>query len=584
MRKRRNESVVLFITCLLVSSGLAKAQFGRGDSAWATAGADPQRSSWVRSDPKLSRDTIKNPEFRFLWKIKLTDGSEPLKSLTPAILLHRYIGYRGFRDLAFMQVNGSRLVGIDIDLGRVEWNVPSEFPQMAGADSPGTINGIARPTLPAFPGPPRAFGPGRGGPAHSAVGEPGQGAITIAQAGMLARPIVPPGGMPGGPAAAPNTTGAPGTPPMSTGTTPTPTGTTAAPAGTGQSPTVVPGTPPLPGGSNAPGLPGSGGAFPVPPRTPIVIHTLSADGMLHTRFVSNGVEPAPPVAFVPPGCAARGFIVVNTTAYVAIGACNNKPGGVRALDLVSKSVASWDADSEIAGPDGLAFGPDGTAYVATSNGLLSALDPKTLQVKDSYQADQGFITSPVIFQYRTRVLAVAASKDGNLYLLDTKSLGGTDRHTPLYKTADATASTISGTLASWQDAGGRRWILGASSTPSSEKGAIRAWQIQDQNGAPTLAPVWTSAEIAAPSSPIIFNGVVFATANGNALAAVSGKQNSSPAVIHALDGATGKQLWNSGKTITASAHYGSLSGGDSQIFLGTDDGAFYAFGFWIERL
>ncbi len=72
---------------------------------------------------------------------------------------------------------------------------------------------------------------------------------------------------------------------------------------------------------------------------------------------------------------------------------------------------------------------------------------------------------------------------------------------------------------------------------------------------------------------MIINGVVFAVAGGK----------SSPAVLYALDGATGKSLWDSGETITSFVHNGGLSGGASQIYLGTYDGTFYAFGYAIEH-
>jgi outer membrane protein assembly factor BamB len=67
------------------------------------------------------------------------------------------------------------------------------------------------------------------------------------------------------------------------------------------------------------------------------------------------------------------------------------------------------------------------------------------------------------------------------------------------------------------------------------------------------------------------DGVVFAVSNSPA------------AVLHALDGATGKELWNSGKTMTAAVRAGGLSGSGSQIYLGTSDGTIYAFGFPIEH-
>jgi outer membrane protein assembly factor BamB len=72
---------------------------------------------------------------------------------------------------------------------------------------------------------------------------------------------------------------------------------------------------------------------------------------------------------------------------------------------------------------------------------------------------------------------------------------------------------------------------------------------------------------------MIINGVVFA---------VSGASTPHP-VLHALDGITGKPLWNSGATIASPILRGGLSGGGNQVYLGTNDGTLYAFGFWIEH-
>src|ERR1700685_812131 len=53
----------------------AMASFGRGDSSWATAGGDAQRSSWVRTDPKIFKAGVQKPDFKFLWKLKLVDSN-----------------------------------------------------------------------------------------------------------------------------------------------------------------------------------------------------------------------------------------------------------------------------------------------------------------------------------------------------------------------------------------------------------------------------------------------------------------------------------------------------------------------------
>lgn len=538
----------------------AMAAFLRGESSWGTAGADAQRSSWVRTDPKISPEGVQKPEFKYLWKVKLPGSSSRANSLSPAVLLNRYIGYRGFRDLAFLANQGVAIYAVDIDLGRIEWTVHDTQAQQAGSCSAGDLNGVARPLEAGFPTANRGFGFGRGGPAHAAVGQPDEGAVTLAEAGRYGfRP--PPAATPRQPAGTAARTTPPPVPPAA-----------ASPSGA-----------PVPasrGDANAPGVPGSGGPAPRPPRPPVVIYVLSADGMLHTMYVSNGQQPKPAVPFIPPNSAARGFIVVNDIAYAATVACNGGASSLVALDLKSGATNTWKAPSEIAGQDGPAFGPDGTLYVSTVSGELFALDPKTLEVKDTLKSGEPLASSPVIFQYRQRVLGVAAIKNGSLLLFDARSLGGEDHNTPLFKTKPDTGQiSTSATVSSWMDDGARRWVLLPSK--ASGKSAIAAWQVKEQNGSLSLELGWTSREIASPSAAMIVNGVVFAASNANP--ADVGNKRKSPSVIYALDGKTGKELWNSGKAIASSAHNGSLSGGASQIYLGADDGMLYAFGAWIER-
>jgi outer membrane protein assembly factor BamB len=119
-------------------------------------------------------------------------------------------------------------------------------------------------------------------------------------------------------------------------------------------------------------------------------------------------------------------------------------------------------------------------------------------------------------------------------------------------------------------------------------GAIAAWKVAGVNGALSLQPGWVSRDLTSPLTPMILNGVVFAVSSGEfrandpKIAAAQRAQRSSPAVLYALDAATGKELWNSGKTITSFAR-GGLSGGGSQVYLGTYDSTLYAFGFPIEH-
>ena len=85
------------------------------------------------------------------------------------------------------------------------------------------------------------------------------------------------------------------------------------------------------------------------------------------------------------------------------------------------------------------------------------------------------------------------------------------------------------------------------------------------------------------------NGVVFALSSGEhrsddpKLAASQRARRSIPAVLYALDAQTGKELWNSGKTITSFVHSGGLAAGGSRVYVGAYDGTQYAFGFPIEH-
>ena len=53
-------------------------------------------------------------------------------------------------------------------------------------------------------------------------------------------------------------------------------------------------------------------------------------------------------------------------------------------------------------------------------------------------------------------------------------------------------------------------------------------------------------------------------------------------VLYALDAATGKTLWSSGRTITSFAR-GGLSAGSGQVYLVTYDNTLYTFGIPMEH-
>src|SRR5579883_1156278 len=98
---------------------LTHAQFGRGGGDWMTAGSDAQRSSWIRTDAKISPASLRKGGFDITFKIAADPSAR--ESLAAPLTLNSYIGYRGFRSLVFLGATADKVIGVDTDLGRIEW-------------------------------------------------------------------------------------------------------------------------------------------------------------------------------------------------------------------------------------------------------------------------------------------------------------------------------------------------------------------------------------------------------------------------------------------------------------------------------
>jgi outer membrane protein assembly factor BamB len=510
---------ITILTCfVLTTTGLAQRD-------WMTDNADAQRSSWIRTDGKINKNSMAKPGFQFLWKMKVKNPPRQLNSLTPPATLDRLIGYRGFRMLGFFAGSNNNLITIDTDLGRLEWEKQLKVatPPAAGtlACPGGTMTAVVRPALTTIFPAPSGGGGGRQTPAKSAVGEPGQGAVTLANVrpqNFNMGPLMP------------------------------------------QPTRVNPANPP--GGQLGAG--------------PFLVYALASDGKLHSLHLSNGVDYEPPAAFIPANANAGGLIVADQMAYVVtMQGCNGATNGVWAMDLLSKGVKSFKAN--VVGAAGVAFDGNGALYVTTGSGgdkpnSLVALDQKTLAVKASFSAGQEFVTSPVVFSHKGKVMITAATKDGRVHVFD-----GANLNAPM---ASSAGLQVSGALASWQDLSGTRWIL----VPTNN--AVAALQVTEQG---SLQTGWTSRELVSPLPPTIINGVAFVTSSGefrsndSRMTAAQRAGRSGKAVIYALDAVTGKELWNSGTTVTSFARGNAISGGMGQIYLTTYDGTIYTFGFPMEH-
>lgn len=492
----------LIYTTLVLAAAPLLAQPGRSGE-WMNAGNDAQRSSWVRADGKISAASIQKGGFQLVWKMKFDAAP------TQPVLLDRIIGYKGFKTLAFVGTASDKVFTVDTDLARLEWTqqLPSApaKPSKSGCAA-GITSALARPTTPGFGNPNMmgGFG-GRGGPAKSSVGDPDQGATTLA--------LRPP-----------------------------------------QRNFPIPGP--------AKETPGASSARPRPNRPQIAdgpfsrgitpVYAIASDGNLHIINVQNGAAVGEQYKFLPANSNPSGLLVIQNVAYASTdGTCGE--GGVWAVDTNSAEAHGWSSKTGVAG---IAMGPDGTVYAATRGGELAALEPVTLKEKTVARVSGAeFVSSPILFEQSGKAMLAAASKDGRVFLADASSLDA----------ASPAPAKVAGPLATWQDAAGTRWLL--TTGPAS----VTAWKVLNN----TVEQAWTSRELRTPLAPVIINGVVFTGSAGT---------KSSPAVVYALDAATGKELWNSGKSaVSFATNTSALSAGGGQVYLATQDGTLHAFGFPMEH-
>jgi len=344
---------------------------------------------------------------------------------------------------------------------------------------------------------------------------------------------------------------------------------------------------------------------------------VSNDGKLHLMNTSTGDDVSPAMNFLSANAVASSLTVVDNTVYTTATDCENGRSGVWAVDLggpekKSAPVASFALKGgSVSRHGGLAMGTDGTVFVQTGSGPLDASDnkwsntllaltPKKLKLANYFtMPDPGAganPTTPVVFSYKEKEFVVSAGADGRLYLLDAKNPGGDDHKTALFQTPSVAAAGagIWGGLSSWQDTDGTRWILapvwGAvnpelkipENNNPAPNGSIVAFKLQDSGGKLVLTPAWVSRDIHSPEQPVITSGVVFALSAGD-YGRDERPKSSAPAVLYALDGATGKELYSTGNQVSAPANLTGVTVVNGRVFFTTTDNTLFGFGIYLER-
>ena len=559
------------LICIAAASalvaGVVLAQTRGGGSEWLTVQGDAQRTSWIRTDAAISVDSFATPGFELQWKVKLENQPRQLNGLAQGVTAN---GVTLFVPMSLVTGSSNNVYSIDNDTGYVVWqrHFDAALPA-ATAACPGGITAAATRVVPLTPPAPAAGrgggGGGRGAGYRGSVSEPGQGVT------------VPPRG--GGPARG----GAPATPPAA--------GAAAPPPGGGPGRGAAPAPPGIPGAP--PGAPSGGFGRPSG-----VVYVISSDGILHVLGLPSGKDIQKPASFLPPNANWSDPVAVDTTLYTGTSnRCGGAANAIWAIDLAAadKPVSAWKTNGGgVVGP--VVLGLDGRLIAAigpgpiTSGGYANAIvsvDPATMQLKDWFTDPTAeFVSAPVVFRHGDTDLVAAATRDGRILLLDASSLGGSNHSTPLssYRSPTGSGTFATGALATWQETlpAVTRWLL----VPTSS--GITSLKVVDGGGKPSLQPGWESRSLVSPITPLIVNGVVFALSTGRPASAAGASaaelaKRSSPAVLYALNGVDGKELWSSGKTITSFFPGKSFWSANGQVYVGAFDGTLYAFGYAMER-
>lgn len=366
------------------------------------------------------------------------------------------------------------------------------------------------------------------------------------------------------------------------------------------------------------------------------VYAIASDGKLHALNVINGEDRTPPRQFVPPFSKNWSLNLVDDVLYTTISqGCNGAKSGAWAMDLrdphrppqffqVSPAGGgSWGRAGAAVGSNGVVYFETGDGPYDVPAGKLSdtvvALSPRDLKLADYYtptnrewitrkDLDMGSI-SPLVFPYRQWELIAGSGKEGVIYLLDAKSLGGASHREPLFRSPLYTNEDVDfagrgfwGALATWEDGNGRRWLYAPAWGPPhsgapkfgkthgpAPNGSIMAFRVELKEGKPVLEPAWMSRDLDVPEPPVGANGVVFALSSGENVRQLdsagrlftSQQRAATPrghAVLYAFDAETGEELYSSGDAITGFTHYSGLAVTGGRVYASTFDNVVYAFG------
>ena len=375
-------------------------------------------------------------------------------------------------------------------------------------------------------------------------------------------------------------------------------------------------------------------ATPVIDKTSHTLYVIAGNGSLYGLDLGSGKVRYGPVQFVAPFSKNWSLNLFDGAVYTVLSqGCGAGISGFYSIavgdphrPLIRQMLLSNTDTAGMWGRSGAVIGKNGRVYGSTadgkfdplagdySNSIVSAslsdlsltdyFTPANWDYLHKRDLDLG-ASSPVWFGWRNHNLLASGAKEGIVYLLDADALGGNDHQTALYKTPKlgndkdvcCEGLGIWGGLSTARDDEGLTWLFVPMGGPPSDKaprfpvtnganphGSIMAFKVATDpaTGNPLLDPAWVSGDFNLPDPVIIANGVVFALSTGENAVQKGGEDkrflNTRPAVLHALDARTGRELYTSGDAITGWVHFSGLALADGRVFSVDHDSNVYCFG------
>jgi outer membrane protein assembly factor BamB len=303
-------------------------------------------------------------------------------------------------------------------------------------------------------------------------------------------------------------------------------------------------------------------ATPVVDRGKGILYFLTNDGKLRGVSLADGSDRFPATDMVPP--YSRNFSLNLVDGWIVTGntrGCANAASQVAFLNVddpahpvnhfftsPGKGSGPWGRGGIISTPFGWvtqtadgAYDPlsgrwGDTVLSFTRTGILTdSFTPANEPYINGRDLDLGS-SSAVVFPFDGRTLVATAGKEGVIYLLDARRLGGANHRTPLYTSPrwsnDVQLFGFNGmwsVMSTYVDSQGRRWLLAPFYGPVSKQtlglfkkchgtdvnGELMAFTVEGTADHPRLAPQWVSGDLDLPGVAVVADNVVLILANGD---------------------------------------------------------------------